>query len=81
MMKNLTRITFWIGVILLLWGLLFGWPYIFSLHFDFGPLITELPLEERRLKLIEYQWYKIDVIYIPLLIGAILVAGRGPSED
>ena len=80
-MKRAKRISFWIGVCLLIWGLSFWSVLIYLNQEGFGPLITELPLEERSLKLIEVQYFRIDVVYVPLLIGAILVAGRAPSED
>ena len=53
---------------------------MFTWSFEFGPLITELPLEERSLKLIEYEYFRIDNIYIPLLIGVLLVMNGGERK-
>ena len=78
-MKKVNYFLFWIGLILLSWGLLHLCPFMFS-DKGFGPLITEVPLEERSLKLIEYYHFKVDNIYIPLLIGTLLVMNKGERK-
>ena len=79
-MKKVKQVLYWIGLFLLFWGLFHLGSHMFTWSFEFGPLITELPLEERSLKLIEYEYFRIDNIYIPLLIGVLLVMNGGERK-